>query len=174
MASNQELRSALVELSRELEEALAGELIRQGHKLTGSLIESIDVSISEKFDSLGLIGRFNDYGLVLDRGIPADRIPYTRGSPRGGKSKYITGLINWARIKFKVDLKRAKGIAFAVANIHLKKGMPSRGAKFIGFQTKTLAAKERRIGQLIGDAAEKDIVILIDNMARDAQKIILA
>lgn len=175
MADDKELRTALMGLSLELEEALASELIAQGHRLTGALIESIDVALTESFNQLGLVGKFNDYGIVLDTGVPKERIPYSRGGPRrGGASKYITGLINWARIKFQVDLKRAKGIAFAVANTHLKKGMPAGGRAFTRWMTKTLEKKERRIAQVIGDAAGKDIVILIDNMAINAQKLIAA
>ena len=163
---------ALLALSLELEEALISELVKQGHRLTGALSESIEVKLFQSFDALGLIGKFNDYGLFLDTGVKADRIPFGGTTGAGGRSKYITGLINWARIKFQVSLKQARGIAFAVARTHKIKGMPSRGEAFTGWMTKTLDRKERRIGEVIGEAAERDINILINNLVRNSQKII--
>lgn len=174
MASNQKKVEALRILGLELEEALGSELIRQGHRLTGALIQSISVKIFERFDSLGLEGIFNDYGIFLDTGVSKDKIPFSGATGRGGKSLYITGLINWVRLKFKVNAKKAKGIAFAIAHTHKKKGMPAGGDKFKGWMTKTLNAKERRISDLIGAAAEQDIVIVINNIVTGAQKIILA
>ena len=76
---------------------LTDELIRQGHKLTGALINSLDSKVREttngtSFDYLMLV-----YGRSLNDGIKPANIPYTiGGAPRGGKSKYIEGLINFA------------------------------------------------------------------------------
>jgi hypothetical protein len=66
-----------------------------------------------------------NYGLSLNDGIKPSRVPYTiptpgrrgggKNSGRRGGSKYIQGLIRWAKLKFRLNEKKARGMAFAVA-----------------------------------------------------------
>jgi len=166
MAGNQNVRIALDKVGNELDEALAQEIVRQGHNLTGKLIESIDHKVNEVIGSLELVGEFEHYGQFVDRGVKAQDIPFSPGSGNR-RSKYITGLINWAKIKFSVDVKRARGIAFAIAHTHLRTGMPTRGKDFTGFLTKTLERKQDRITDILDKANADDIEFAIINIVRN-------
>jgi hypothetical protein len=107
---------------------LADELIRQGHRLTGALINSFDTKIKKTVDKTTIDFIMLIYGRALNDGIPPERIPYTVGGPpRGGKSKYIQGLIDFALKKFTLDKKRATSIAFAIARKQKEKGYPLTG-----------------------------------------------
>ena len=140
---------------------LTAELNRQGHNLTGALIDSFETKIKEKTDSITIEFLMNDYGLSLNKGIKPQNIPYTvGGEPRGGTSKYIQGLIRFAEIKFRADKKRAKQIAFAIAAKHKKTGYPSSGK--IGFIDNVLSADMDAIEKIIEDYFEATIELLFE------------
>jgi hypothetical protein len=102
-------------------------------------------------------------------GVTAARIPYSPGS--GAKtSKYIDGLIRYAKQRMGASDKEAKGIAFAIASRHKKEGMPTvASAKFsstgkrTGFIEAALDSKEAEFEQIINDAVEEAITVTIDN-----------
>lgn len=102
------------------------ELRRQGHENTGKLRDSIHYEINDIV--LGVMSEFFmlDYGVAMDTGIPASRIPFTRGSG-SGSSKYIDGLIKYFLSKGK-GIKTAKRAAFATAMDHKRYGMPTKGS----------------------------------------------
>jgi hypothetical protein len=129
--------------------ALAAELERQNHRLTGALIESFEAQIKETANTTIINFFMNNYGVFLNDGIPPERIPYSPTPPnRGGKSKYIQGLIRWAKIKFRYDEKRARSVAFAVARKHKKRGYPLTAKGFINI---ALKAEEETINKFIID-----------------------
>ena len=146
------------------------ELVRQGHRLTGNLINSVESRLVEVLGSLGVEGLVLTYGRFIEEGVSKDKIPYSGRSGRGGKSKYITGLINWVKIKFSLDARRAKGVAFAIATNHLKTGMPSRGEAFTGFVTKALNNKVEQITRTLFEANGGQLGFLVDNMITRQQK----
>ena len=136
-------------LTKEIFLELAKTLERQNHKLTGALVESFEDQIKETADKLIINFLMNNYGVYLNDGIPPERIPYTPPPPfRGGKSKYIQGLIRWAKLKFRYDEKRAQRVAFAVAAKHKKKGYPLTAKGFINI---TLAANNDKIEAFVID-----------------------
>ena len=135
------------------------ELVRQGHRLTGELINSVESRLVEVLGSLGVEGRLLTYGQFVETGVSKDKIPYSGRSGKGGKSKYITGVINWAQIKFSLD-----------ATNHLKTGMPSRGKAFTGFVTKALDNKVDEITKLLFEANGEQLSFLVDNMITRQQK----
>lgn len=99
-----------------------------GHNLTGSFISSLDWTISEEEGiTINIWGL--PYGRYVSEGIPADRIPYTRGGGRGGRSKYITGLWRYGQMRLGLDDRSALRFAFAVAEKHSREGMP--GSSFL-------------------------------------------
>lgn len=127
---------------------LTDELIRQGHKLTGALINSLDSKIRDVKTKTSIDFLMLVYGRALNDGIPPERIPYTiGGAPRGGKSKYIQGLINFALKKFTLDKKKATSIAFAIARKQKEKGYPLTGK--IGFIDNVLTAEANEIENII-------------------------
>ncbi len=99
----------------------------QGHVLTGALINSIDYAIQATVTGAMIDFMMLDYSVPVNSGVPASRIPYS-GRSGGGYSKYIAGLITYARLRFKVPAIEAKKIAFAIANKHKKEGMPTRAS----------------------------------------------
>lgn len=141
---------------------LTEELLRQNHKLTGALIKSFEAQIGKVTQEKITIDflMFN-YGLSLNNGIKPERIPYTIGGPRrGGKSKYIEGLIKFARIKFQADKKRAESIAFAIATKQKKEGYPLTGK--IGFIDISLTKAEDEIAKIIEVYFQETINLLFE------------
>jgi len=174
MAEDKEIRNALISLGVTLEKDLADELVSQGHRLTGKLIASIEVKLASMIDKLQLEGKFEDYGIVVDTGVDASVVRSKLFNPGSGRkrSRYITGLINWARIKFSVDARKAKGIAFAIAHTHLKTGIPTSGERGKGWVSKTLVKNEKKIFNVMSKASEDQINVLIDNLIRNTEQII--
>lgn len=111
-----------------LKKTIIDELSAQGHNASGKLLKSIETVVEEKGEAL--VGKIlmNDYSIFLDKGVTADRVPYTRGS--GAKrSKYIDALIEWSRyIKPSLAEKERKSFAFAVAHTAKQEGHPTRGS----------------------------------------------
>ncbi len=152
-----------------MDQEIVAELNRQGHRLTGDLINSVESRLHEVLDSLGIEGRVLSYGRFVETGVTKDRIPFS-GTGGGGKSKYITGLINWSMIKFGLSAKKAKGVAFAIAQNHLKSGMPTRGEAFTGFVTKALNNKVEEITRQLFEGNADQLNVLVENMITRQQK----
>jgi hypothetical protein len=119
-------------LSKNIFLALAAELRRQRHRLTGALEKSFEAEIKQTTDKTIINFFMFNYGVYLNDGIPPERIPYKPPPPvRGGKSKYIQGLIRWAKLKFRITDRKAKNAAFAIARKHKKFGYPLTAKGFI-------------------------------------------
>jgi hypothetical protein len=110
-------------------EAVKLELAAQGHRLTGALIDSVTYQVKQTATGAMIEGLLLDYGIPVNTGVPASRIPYSGGRSGGGASAYIKGLQLFAQLKFRVSKKEALGIAFAIANKHKKEGMPTQRSK---------------------------------------------
>lgn len=111
-------------------ESVKLELAAQGHKLTGALIDSVTYQVKQRATGATIEGLLLDYGIPVNTGVPANRIPYSRSSRSGGgASAYIQGLQLFAQLKFRVSKKEALSIAFAIANKHKKEGMPTQRSK---------------------------------------------
>ena len=133
------------------------ELERQGHTLTGNLVQSFDTVLKE---SLSIEFIMQDYGLSLNYGIQPQNIPFTPVPPfRGGTSKYIQGLIRWVRLRGIATGEKAKSVAFAIATKHKKHGYPL--GKKIGFFNIALDNSEEQIIKYIQNYVESTIMILV-------------
>lgn len=111
---------------------LRSEISEQGHVATGSLEKSFEAEITDS-DSDGFLGTIfgNDYWRPLDTGVSPGKIPYTPGrkSGRGGTSKYIQALIEWAEVvRPELDDRERKSFVFAVATKQSQEGNPTRGS----------------------------------------------
>lgn len=109
---------------------LKDELNQQGHRATGSLENSLTFEVKDS-DSDGLLGTIfgNDYWRPVDTGVSAGRIPYSPGKGRGGTSRYIQALIEWAAVvRPELDERERKGFVFAVATKASREGTPTRGS----------------------------------------------
>jgi len=105
------------------------ELEDQGHRATGRLIASVVAKVKATMDAIELELSHLDYGIIVNTGLSAERVPYSRGS--GAKSsKFIEALMGWIRLRGiggGLD-KTVRGIAFAIATTMKKEGMPTRGS----------------------------------------------
>lgn len=123
MEKNISTMSRAGEIGQKLIDLIADKWILKGHPLTGAFIDSLEWEGDDQ--SIRIWGF--PYGRYVSDGIPADRIPYTRASGRGGTSKYISGLILYGQLRLGLDEKEAKSFAFAVAEKHSQEGMPGSG-----------------------------------------------
>lgn len=106
---------------------VATEWRAQGHELTGSAVKQMETMIRFEINTLVIEGIVPDYMAINNQGVPANKIPYYPGSGRK-TSKYIDGLIEYAKKRMGKSDKEAKGIAFAIASKHKREGMPTKGS----------------------------------------------
>lgn len=158
MTDNQDIYQKLGEQVGEVvKKAVKQAFIMQGRSLTGTLVNSIDYSVNATVNSAFVEFTLLDYGMILNYGVTADRIPYSPGS--GAKSsKYIDGLKMYAKLRFNVDDKEALGIAFAIARKHKKFGMPLDGK--IGAVQNGLDDSKEEVEKLINEALTEVINVL--------------
>lgn len=161
--------SASEKLGSFLIEEFRRELKQQGHENTGALSESIYYTISiltneTVIDFYGL-----DYIAPINTGVPASRIPYSRGSGKK-TSKYIEGLIRFFQSKSFNDPKKA---AFATANKHKQEGMPSRSSfqysqngRRTNFIEAVIEENERKINEIFEREATDEIETLFNNFIK--------
>lgn len=121
------IKSGLRDAMERLRDDLRKELKAQGHNLTGRLSESLEYDIETRPGFVIASMECEDYGLVMEFGVPAERIPYTPGSGGGGTSKYIQGLIRFWNLKG-VTGREGVRAAFATAAKHKREGMPTRAS----------------------------------------------
>lgn len=123
----QSIVSGLEAAMKRLQTDLRGELKAQGHVLTGRLSESLEYEIEVQGDVIVATMECEDYGLAIEFGVPAERIPYTPGGGGGGTSKYIQGLIRFWNLRG-VTGREGVRAAFATAAKHKREGLPTRSS----------------------------------------------
>ncbi len=63
-------------------EAVKLELAAQGHRLTGALIDSVTYQVKQTATGAMIEGLLLDYGIPVNTGVPASRIPFWRWGQR--------------------------------------------------------------------------------------------
>jgi hypothetical protein len=155
--------------------ALAATLQQQGHQHTGRLIRSLVHELSAAADVLQLQLYFEQYGVYVDQGVSAGRIPYTAGSGRKS-SRYIRALMLWATQRGMVTSQRqAKQMAFAIAQSHKKHGMPGRGSSAYsatGSRTGFLSANRAlpRVEQQLEQAINQEMEALLQQVLNNVKQ----
>lgn len=177
--ANDKTIAALQRVAAIMREALSTKIIEQGHDLTGSLRKDIrnEIVVSGATVTLDIFMR--KYGIFVDRGVKASRIPYKRGSGKT-ESKYIDGLIDFVRKRgLATGDKEVKNIAFAIANKHKKEGMPTRASREHSKTGRRLnmiqEAIDLVVNKIVIEIAEgvlEDRVLIIDNEIRGIKKVI--
>lgn len=136
------------------------ELLDQGHKLTGSLIDTIraEVEIKRKM-ILGLVW-MNEYFPYLEFPLPPEKVPYSPGS--GAKSSKVVAALEkyWRRRGLAPG--EARRASFATLNKWKQEGRPTRASfrfskngRRTGFLTASIAEIEASADLVLGlDAAE--------------------
>lgn len=150
-----------------VKKAVKQAFVMQGRTLTGALINSIDYSVNATVTSAFVEFTLLDYGMILNYGVPANRIPFSPGS--GAKSsKYIDGLKLYAKLRFNANDKEAERIAFAIAHKHKKFGMPLD--KKTGAVEKGLADSKDEVESLISEALTKVINVMFLSSFAEVKK----
>lgn len=117
------------EIRDDLVRMLRDEIEMQGHRATGSLIDSVEGVVDATIDGFSTDILHNKYGIFQDKGVRAKNIPFSPGSGKK-TSQFITALANWVKLKritSGLD-KDVLGAAFAIAKKMKKEGMPTRGS----------------------------------------------
>jgi hypothetical protein len=150
-----------------VKKAVKQAFIIQGRSLTGALVNSIDYSVNATVTSAFIEFTLLDYGMILNYGVPANRIPFSPGS--GAKSsKYIDGLKMYAKLRFNANDKEAERIAFAIAHKHKKFGMPLDGK--IGAVQNGLDDSKDEVEELISEALTKVINVMFLSSFAEVKK----
>jgi hypothetical protein len=150
-----------------VKKAVKQAFIMQGRSLTGALVNSIDYSVNATVTSAFIEFTLLDYGMILNYGVPANRIPFSPGS--GAKSsKYIDGLKMYAKLRFNANDKEAERIAFAIARKHKKFGMPLD--KKIGAVEEGIKESSDEVKELISEALTKVINVMFLSSFAEVKK----
>lgn len=148
------ISKALEKAMKVLQGDLREELKDQGHYSTGRLHDSIQYEIKTGVDVVTATVECEEYGLALEFGVPANKIPFNPGSG-AGTSEYIQGLITFFEHKG-LQGREAMSAAFATAMTQKREGMPTAGSfRFskngdrTGFASKTLERDLDIIGSIL-------------------------
>jgi hypothetical protein len=168
MTDTQDIYQRLGEQVGEVvKKAVKQAFIMQGRSLTGALVNSIDYSVNATVTSSFIEFTLLDYGMILNYGVPANRIPYSPGS--GAKSsKYIDGLKLYAKLRFNANDKEAERIAFAIARKHKKFGMPLD--KKIGAVQNGIDDSKDEVEALISEALTEVINVMFLSSFAEVKK----
>jgi hypothetical protein len=120
-------------IAQHIIEVIADEWIKQGHDMDGTAISKLFHTVEYGAETIIKIwdGTSRGYMGILDKGVKADRIPYSLPSGRGGTSKYIQALIRFFKHPERGGLSDEEAVrrAFATAAKHKKEGMPTRDSR---------------------------------------------
>jgi len=98
--------------------SLQKELLGQGHKATGNLINSFEQRVIELPNSIVIEILMDEYGIYVND-----------GRKKGGKKVPINVLVEWIERKaIASGDKEVKSIAFAIQNTIHKEGIPTKGS----------------------------------------------
>jgi hypothetical protein len=155
------LNKKAVQVAEFFKKELTNEFNSQGHRDTGKFEKSIEYDILTNVGTIEIVFSYLKYGIFLEKGVAANKIPFGVGAGRKATSLYIEALKNWAARK---RMLKPLSAAFAIAKTHKKEGMPSRGSyKFSkngrrrNFQSFTLKANRNFANQFF---SAKDITLI--------------
>ncbi len=98
--------------------SLQKELIEQGHKATGNLVNSFEQRVIEVPNSIVIEILMDEYGIYVNE-----------GRKTGGKKVPINVLVDWIERKAIVNGdKEVKSLAFAIQQTIHKEGIPTKGS----------------------------------------------
>ena len=113
-------------LQQVLNEALLNEWEAQGHSMNGKVVKDIEYKVKQETDRLILSGFMYPYGNIIAAGVKESKIPFSGRTGRGGTSLYIAALQNYVKARMNItDEKKSLGIAFAIATVQKRSGMPT-------------------------------------------------
>lgn len=111
----------LLNACKVIEEFIKEEFIKQGHSLSQAWENSV---ITQDDGADGVCIYATGYGMIVNAGVTADRIPFGGTGTGGGTSQYITGLVRfWKLRRPGLTDREALRLAFATANVQKEEGM---------------------------------------------------
>ena len=147
-------------IGEEYAKAFGIELIKQGRtNRAGGLIKSLKVQPEET--SVSIFG--NSYWTFLDKGVKASQIRYPKAPAR------IKALVEWLGRKGVAGSDAViRGIAYAIAYTHSKKGMPTMNGRFdrsrINFVDKAIKARQNRIDEVVTRELNKSVDLILNKL----------
>lgn len=164
-------------LKKTFKEVLVQEWKDQGHDLTGEFVQQLEIRVEELAGSLKLEAWILKYGAYLEFGVKPGRIPYQRGSG-AGNSLYISGLIDYVQKRMNIrSISEAKSVAFAIAETHKKKGMPtpassrfSKSGQRTNWITAAMVENKDLIIQLAREYARTTVEVQLSHILAKWQK----
>jgi hypothetical protein len=165
---SRDLRANLSKVGELLTRELREELVGQGHRATGRLIESIEYNVNAFVDGLELQVSYLRYGAIVNNGVRANRVPY--GKKTGAKtSQYIQALIKWVKVKGIAQGLEAKGVAFAIAKKQAQVGIPTPksvafalNGRRVGFQDYVVDTQQKQIEEALQGGLETTVSAQLD------------
>ena len=161
------LKRGLQNIGSKLVEATKAELLRQGHKSTGGLLNSVEFKMSEKNGDIeGMVLGFK-YGIFVDQGV--------RKGVKLGRL-YLEAIQQWAQREGIVSSeKEAVGFSHALRYVHQEEGIPTQAqrqkGKKLGWFTDTLEAQRKQIDTDMQTVAIQALETAIENtLAIEAEK----
>lgn len=170
------LTKAVVEACANISGAVRDEWVAQGHHLSGAWEDSLTAEVAD--DGTNATGYATAYGLIVNAGVQAGRIPY--GGPKatpgeGGTSKYIEGLINYF-IARGLGPEEAMRAAFATANVHKKEGLSTAASSRFssnGQRQEFVQAVDKALGAKVDEVIVKGAdVYVFDELIQEPKKVI--
>jgi len=148
---------------------VANEWKAQGHNMTGAAIRNMETVTRVEVNRLIIEGLVPFYMAINNQGVPPEKIPYYPGS--GNKtSKYIDALISYAKVRMNKSDKDAKSVAFAIASVQKKEGMPTKASvkysktgRRTGFIETALDANSQKFIELIENAIKFSVEVTIES-----------
>ena len=153
--------SDINELGQFIINELGKELIKQNHRATGKLIESLNYEVEHRGDLFSLIITALNYGEWVNKGRRA-----------GAKKVPIPVLVEWIREKgIATNNKKILGIAFAIREKIYQEGSPTNNrtrkyGKGTGFVDDTLDRINAEILRRMPDFLFKEVEKSIDNLVK--------
>lgn len=172
MEFKDQLQLAYDSIAQKLLQAFRDEARLQGHYNRGKLDRSMEYKMYYFAMRATVTFFMEEYGIALNSGIPANRIPFTSGSGKTD-SQYIKGLIDFFISKGFGE--EAVSMAFRTAFVHKKEGMPtkassrfSKNGKRVGFVEDAYGRNEKMIVEKLESIIDMDL--LVNDLVRDLQR----
>lgn len=171
MVLNANTETVRLEFEKFIKDELLKTWVEQGHNMNGKVVKEMDIIVEQTVDRISFLFYSLPYGVYMAAGVSADKIPYSGNTGHGGKSAYIQALISYAKKRMNLPDDQAKSAAFAIAQTHRKKGMPSpTSSKYsaTGERTNwignTMERNELLIRQFMSRYVNEILSVLLDNV----------
>ena len=171
MVLNANTEQVRLEFEGFIKEELLKTWVDQGHNINGKVVREMDIIVEQTTSKISFLFFSLPYGVYMEAGVDASKIPFSGSSGRGGKSAYIQALIGYAKKRMNLPDKQAKSAAFAIAHSQKKRGMPTPASSRFsstGERTNwignTMERNEGMIREFMSRYVDSIISVLFDNI----------